>query len=311
MKKNILLIMSSIILISCGDDNSIEEENIICDNQNIQRIEFTSPISGDNPELRESYSYDLGGSLINKNIESFDNPYPQSTSFYYNESDQFKKEVYSWADRTDFGGYIKDYSYNITGQLFEFNYYNYRSNGEYIDEFTPDADTTLIRQFNYSYQDKLITRNSNLIDNIMVYQLNENGDIIAIHLSELNNNKINFNYDLNGNVISGIGLINGQESNIKISYKCEIKHPTFKLFSFTDIITSRSTTLRYYIEKIVELSDNYPSIIEWTDSEDNIFTITYVYDFDLEGYPKRIETIYSNNISISQNRKEIHYRWGN
>ncbi|WP_459212840.1 hypothetical protein [Aquimarina rhabdastrellae] len=312
MKKTLVVIIIILNFISCSDDNHIETD-LVCDNLNNKRLEFTSSYPDENPFSRYVYSYDINGNLISKYLLDRDYPYPKGTDFEYDENNQLIIEDEGWSDRTRFGGEIKEYKYNVNGELIEYKYSKYRTNGGYINENTPDVDTILLRKISYTYEDNLIICNSDLDGNKMIIGLNDNDNIETLSL--FNNDSrgnISFEYDSNNNAISGIGTITNnsitENIDIRISYHCTIKHPIIKIFPYKAILTNISTSLDSYIEKIVDNSTNYPSVIEWYSTVDGSATINYAYDFDIEGYPNRIETMYSLR---SSNNKRKYYKWEN
>lgn len=295
IKRITLSIISFTILLSCSDDNPAKEENIIdedliiCETSNTKKLLVTQY-----SDLNLIYSYNDKDYLEHIRFQS--PAYERYNDYKYNTENQLTTKTDRFYSRELTEIEIDSFQYNSNGELIK---HKFKNKSYYTDG--PDAETVIdssMHENNFVYNANLIKRNSS-----NYIRLNEDKEIETIFLDL---NEITFQYDSNGNIISGTGKINDKDINVRFSYECFIKHPIFEVHTFNHILTNEYPIwkLRELFEDLVDLGFQYPTSIEWEITGEGNYEVTYEYDFDLEGYPERKETVYSTN-----SRPLVYYQW--
>ncbi|BDD05475.1 hypothetical protein [Aureibacter tunicatorum] len=309
MKKIILSIICFTILLGCSDnnlnieENIIDEDSIICENSNTKKL-LTIQSTG---SVILRYSYNNQDYLDEINIDA--PGYQKSIYYTYNEENLLATKTSKFNTRAVSLTEIDSFQYNTGGELIKHQFKD-------KSYFAPDPYSEIIEdsssyENNFVYDANLIKINSS--DYI---RLNEDKKIETIILDKA---ILTFQYDLNGNIISGTGNLNGKDINIRVSYECFIKHPIFQVHTFNHILISeyrklkpykilQSHETRAFLEVLVNLGFHYPSSIEWEITGEGNYKMSYEYDFDLEGYPEKKETIiYSSNSDTGS--YSVYYHW--
>jgi hypothetical protein len=303
MKKLNLLIgtLCCALLFSCTTNDAVNET--ISSEKKITQVEVQDH-DGKN-KFVETFLYDDNNNLIE---DSFNNVNGLTKILYtYNSSNQLIKDETS--------RHVNQILYSKKNHTLSYNNDSKVSNIEYITT-TYNSDGSISNQTSennsITYSNNSIIKTSDNSSNTkVIYGLNNNLiTTLKIYKNNLLKEDMRFDYDAEGNCISGTNTITeGSFSsptvtnlNFNVTYSIEKKHQIYNasLINYAILTSTNFTNLRH---KLVKIKGNkYPTIIEI----DNGYKETYTNSFDNDGYPISIAI---NSFPDTANSIILTYTW--
>lgn len=275
--KLLIVLLIGLTIYSCSSDNGTIE------NSNNEKV-LTQIIYQSNPyQFTQNIEYDNNGNVI-KIVDS--NGLILSSNTYNSSNQLTKHEFHEYQNGALYFKEIDNLLYNGDGKI---------SNIEHISHFY-DSDENIESQStvnnSISYSNNTMTKVSDDAWNTTVeYGLNnELITSIKVYKNDVLKSDMIFNYDADGNCISGSGPIDEgsldtttDDINLNVTYGTEEKSQFFNMFFDYEILTYTSFhNLRQVL--VNKQGNRYPEIIQWYQFSDYIHTETNENLFDNDGY---------------------------
>jgi hypothetical protein len=279
MKKlNLLIVLFiGIIIYSCSTDENPT------DNPGTEK-ELTQIIyQNDQYQFIQNIEYDNSGNVIeindNNGLVHSSNTYNSSNQLTIHEFNEYDNGTLYFKE-TDVLTYNSDNKIsNIEHTSFFYNSDGSISSQNSVNNSITHSNNSIIRISDDAWNTKVeYGLNNDLITSIKVYK------------SDVLKSDMIFNYDSQGNCVSGTGSIDegsldSTTNNIDLSvtYGTEVKNQFFNKFFDYEIMTYTSFhNLRQVL--INQQGNNYPEIIHWYQYSDNTYKETNENSFDNDGY---------------------------
>lgn len=271
-----LSILISLFIFSCSDDDDL---NIINTEKKITQIKYQYS--------QNQYLYNVSYDSNNNISETFNSlgqtiqkyTYDSSNKLVYKEFNEYNNDVLINKD-------ISNFSFNSDNKIstIEETYIYYNPDGSVSNQSSVNHNVT--------YGSNSITRISDDFSSTKAeYSLTNNLITgIKIYRNNILKNDMTFEYDSEGNCISGNGPIDEgsldsttNDINLSVAYGTSVKNEFFNKFFDYEILTQSSF---YNLRQVLinQQGTKYPEEIQWYQFNNSIYKETYNNSFDSDGY---------------------------
>jgi hypothetical protein len=292
-----LTVLIGLTILSCSSDNNSTD--------GLNTEKKLTQILHDG-EIYENIVYDNSGKILERYTKNYFG-YNINVSYAYNSSNKLTKYEYKSARFDHNSKRIYNISYNSDNKISNIEdiiiYY-------YSDGRVQSQDTI---NNNFAYSNNLIVRISDGWWNTKV-EYGLNNDLITsikVFKSDVLKSDMLFNYDSDGNCISGTGSINEGSLNnttdtdnieLNVTYGVKEKNPFFNMSFDFRILTF--TSFYGIINALIKRQGNkYAEIIKWYNDGNDTYKETYDNSFDSDGYitSQKISRLpaYPNYLTVS------------